>query len=208
MVIKLFCINDISNLIQELIDFDSDDIQISLFGSATLETDTIMELKLQHVDIVLFNLSAPVLFGADYCKQLKEEYPKLKIIVTTDEINIDILRKIWLQKVDALLPKSVGKNEMINAIRSVMVGHRIINHNIPCFSENCQTNSDDIPHLTITEIELLKLLGSGLLRKEAAHKMNISLYTVQFHCNNMFEKFNDHKMQSIIEKVRKARIIK
>ena len=208
MEIRLFCINDVSNLIQDLVDFESDDLQISLTGSAIWETDIIQQLKLQHVDIVIFNLVAPELLGVGHCKQLKEEFPKLKIIVATEETNTDILRKIWLQKVDALVPKTVNKNEMNNVIRSVMKGHRIINHNIPRFTHNSQSNSVDIPHLTKTEIELLTLLGAGLLRKEAAHKMNISLSTVQFHSKNIFEKFNDHKMQSILEKVRKARIIK
>lgn len=208
MVLKLFCINDVSDFIQDLIDFELDDLQISLIGSATLDTDTIKKLRSEDVDIIIFNLVAPELSGVDSCKQLKEEFPKLKIIVTTEETNTDILQNLWLQKVDALVPKTISKIEMNKIIRSVIKGHRIINNNIPSFTHNTQSNSDDIPHLTITEIELLKLLGSGLLRKESAHKMNISLSTVQFHCNNIFNKFNDHKMQSILDKVRKARIIK
>lgn len=207
-MISLFLIDDELHNIKNLLVSNNSESDIAVLGSTGSGTETTEQLKLLIADIVLLNIIAPEIAGVEYCKQLKEELPKIKVIVITDETDSEILLKIWLQRVDAILPKNIGHTELVKVIRLVMKGHRIINENIPCFFENDQPKTDRIPHLTTSEIEILRLFGSGLIRKEVAHKLNRSLYTIQFHCENIFEKFNDHKMKSILEKVRKAKIIK
>ena len=173
-MIKLFLVDDDANSTQSLLDFESNEFEISIIGSAKSSIDTLRQLRSKDIDIVLLNIISPEMSGVDFCYQIKEEFPNVKIIVLTDEINNDILLKIWLQKTDAIFSKKIEKKELVDVIVRVMEGQKVIDKNIPCFFDNNKPESGNIPHLTKTEVEVLKLLGSGLSRKEAAHKMNRS----------------------------------
>lgn len=207
-MISLFLVDDDSNILHSLTDFENNESEISVVGSSVSGIETSRQLKLTDVDIVLFNIINPEMAGVACCKQLKEQFPKVKVIAFIGELDSDTLLKIWLQKVDAILLRSTRRNELITVIRRVMKGRKIVGDNIKPFFENGRYGSGDIPFLTKTEIKVLTMLGSGLSRKEVAHKMNRTLYSVQFHCKNIFQKFNAHKMKPILDKVRDAKIIK
>jgi len=207
-MIKLFLVDDDSHILQGLLDHEFEECEYSIVGLVKLENDTFGQLKLIDVDIVLLNILNPEMTSIEYCMQVKEQFPKIKVIAFANNLTEKMLHEIWPQTVDAIVPKSIEKKELVNVIVGVMLGHRIVNKKISGFLDNGKPESENIPHLTRTEIEVLKLLGSGLRRKEVAHKLNRSYYSVELHCKNIFKKFNDHKMKSILEKVRKARIIK
>ncbi len=207
-MINLFLIDDKLHLIQGLLDHKSEECEYSIVGSEKLGNAVFEQLKLIDVDLVLLNIRNPEMTSIDYCKRLRKQFPKIKIIAFADNLTEKMLYAIWPQKADAVIPKSIEKKELGNIIEGVILGHKIVNNKISGTLDNCKPETEHIPHLTRTEIEVLQLLGSGLRRKEAAHKMDRSYYTVEKHCNNIFEKFNEHKMKSILEKVRKARIIK
>lgn len=207
-MIKLFLINDELHVIQSLLDFDKDDGEIIVVGSSTSEKKNFDELKILNIDIVLINITIPEMDSIAYCRQLRKKLPKIKVIAFADSLNIRLLHKIWPVNADAIVTKSPEKIELVQVISGVMLGNRIIDNKISIIIDNNNAEAVVIPHLTGTEIDVLKLLGTGLRRKEVAHKMDRSYYTVEKHCNNLFEKFNIHKMKTILAIVRKAGIIK
>lgn len=44
------------------------------------------------------------------------------------------------------------------------------------------------PHLTATELRVLKLVATGLSSKEVADKLELSKRTVDFHLGNVYDK--------------------
>ena len=66
---------------------------------------------------------------------------------------------------------------------------------------------DGVPRLTPRELEVLQLLGTGLARKEVAQELNLSMYSVGFHCKNLIRKFNGDKIHVVIAEAKKNRII-
>ena len=207
-MVKLFLVDYDAEFTEELLGIESGESEIVIVGSANSGETTLMKLETEKIDILLFNITAPEMSGIDFCCIIKKEFPNIKIIATVGEVSQHILLKIWQQRVDAIIPKTIEMSAFYNVIRGVMKGHKIVHHSLSFFSIKDHPEPANIPHLTETEIKILKLLGQGFRRKEAAHYLNISLSSIKFHCDNIFDKFNDRKMRSILDKVRKARIIK
>ena len=208
-MINLFIVDDHPYLIDGIVAvFEKQDYKINVVGSATSGIDAHEQLKTLVVDVVLLDIIMPEMDGIVCCRQIKELYPEIKVIAFTGELNPNVLLDIWRQKVDSILIKTCGINELVTTIKSVMRGHKIIGENVSDFFEYCEPETESRPRLTKTEAEVLKLLGSGLTRQEAADKTNRSLYAIEFHCKNLFKKFNTNRIHTIIAEARKTRIIK
>lgn len=208
-MINLFIVDDHFYLIQGLTAvLEHKEYEINIVGSATSGNEALTKLKLLEVDIVLLDIIMPEMDGIECCKQIKEKFPDIKVIALTGELNPDVLVNIWLEKVDGILTKTGGVDELISTIKSVMKGQRVIGEDVPYFFEYCVPKTEPVPKLTKTEREVLNLLGSGLTRQEAADKINRTKYSIEFHCKNLFRKFNTNRIHSIISEARKARLIK
>lgn len=208
-MINLYLVDDHSFLNQGITTaFEQQKSEINVVGSATSGMEAIEQLKTLDVDVVLLDIVMPEMDGIECCRQIKKLYPDIKVIAFTGELDPNKLLKIWLEKVDGILLKTCGMDELVRTIKNVMKNQKIIGDNVPSFFENCETETDSPPKLTKTEIEILKLLGSGLTRQEVADKMNRSMYSVEFHCKNLLSKFNGNRIHSILTEARKARIIK
>jgi len=182
---------------------------IKVIGSATSGIDALKQLETLKVDIVLLDIVMPEMDGITCCSRIKNVFPEIKIIAFTGELNPEILIQIWLQKADGILLKTCGINELISTIKDVMSGQKIIGKHVPSFFELCEiSETKSTPKLTRTELEVLKLLATGLTRQQVADKMYRSKYTVEFHCKNLLKKFKTNRINSIIAEARKERIIK
>ncbi len=208
-MIDLFLVDDHSYLNQGIkAAFKEQDYNINIVGSATSGIDALEQLKILDVDVVLLDIIMPEMDGIACCKRIKELSSEIKVIAFTGELNPEILLKIWLQKADGILLKTCGMDELAGAIKMVMKGQKVIGNNVPDFFNCLESNEREMPKLTKTELEVLKLLGTSLTRQEAADEMNRSVYTVESHCKNLFAKFNTNRIHTILAEARCARIIK
>ncbi len=206
-MIKLLIVDDHLYLIRGLISVFEEHDEIKIIASADSGTDALEKLKTNDIDIVLLDILMPEMDGIECCKQIKSKYPYIKVIAFTGEYDTQILYKIWNNKADGILLKTCGLNELTETIISVMNGQKIIGVGVPSFFEEANAKHSS-PQLTKKETEILKLLGSGLSRKEVANHLFINIETVHFHCKNIFRKFDSNKINLIIAEAKKSRIIK
>ncbi|OFY48976.1 MAG: hypothetical protein A2W85_15030 [Bacteroidetes bacterium GWF2_41_31] len=207
-MINVFLVDDHSFFIQGVIDsLKRYDETIGISGSSTTCRETLQQLEMLDVDVVLLDILMPEMNGIECCRHIKEQFPHMKVIALTGEIDPKILLEMWLQKANAILLKTCGLDELVSTIEGVMRNRMIIGNGVPDFLIHSDLPEGKVPQLTRTELEVLKLLGTGLLRKEVADKMNSSMYSVEFHCKNIFRKFNSNKINTIIAEARRRRII-
>ncbi len=207
-MINVFLVDDHSFFIKGVIDsLKRYDETIRISGSSTTCREALQQLEMLDVDVVLLDILMPEMNGIECCRHIKEQFPDMKVIALTGEIDPKILLEMWLQKANAILLKTCGLDELVSTIEGVMRNRMIIGNGVPDFLIHSDLPEGKVPQLTRTELEVLKLLGTGLLRKEVADKMNSSMYSVEFHCKNIFRKFNSNKINTIIAEARRRRII-
>ena len=98
--------------------------------------------------------------------------------------------------VDGYLLKNSGKEELIEAIKTVYNGGTSFNDDISgiVLEEKNYTRpdhfEDDKLNFTKREIEIVRLLANGLSTQEVADKLFLSFYTIETHRKNLLNKLN------------------
>ena len=208
-MIRLFVIDDHPIVNKGITDiFNNQNKNITVVGSATNCLDALEKLEAVEADAVLLDIVMPDINGVECCRLLKTNYPNLKVIAFTGELDTKLLLDIWIEKADAVLVKSTGFEEIVKTISGVMKNRRIIGENVPEFFTKSNEEKNTRIQLTRIEIEVLNHLGEGMTRKEVAEKMHRAMDTINFHCRNIFKKFASNKIHEIIKEAKKARYIK
>jgi len=112
---------------------------------------------------------------------IRRNYPDLHVLLLTVSNNLAILRVVVNEGVKGLVEKSSSMDELPVAIQTVARGHpyicRTLKERIDMIGT--QGMGDDRTRvLSPREVEVLRLLGSGLIVKEIAKKLHKSVSTI------------------------------
>jgi DNA-binding NarL/FixJ family response regulator len=144
-----------------------------------------VEMFRQHVpDITLMDLRMPVMAGAEATREIRDEFPKARIIaLTTYDGDEDIYRALQAGARGYLLKDAI-REELLVAIKSVHAGQK---HVPPAIAARL---AERIPlsDLTARETEVLTLIVKGLNNSDIAMALSISKGTVKVHVNNILSK--------------------
>jgi DNA-binding NarL/FixJ family response regulator len=151
--------------------------------------------KTVQPDIVILDVSMPVLNGIDAAAQLKKICPKAKIIVVTMHADTDYVRAAFEAGASAYVLKGSAVDELEQAIRAVLAGHSYITPLITkdlvdIFLSKGSEQSGSADRLTTRQREVLQLLAEGWTAKEIANELHISARTVEFHKGQIMDHLN------------------
>jgi DNA-binding NarL/FixJ family response regulator len=137
-----------------------------------------------HPDIVLMDLSMPVMDGLSATRAILDEFPDARVIVlTTYDGDEDIHRALDAGAMGYLV-KDMVLADVLNVIRSVHAGRRGIPHSV---AAKLAEHTPRIP-LTPRETEVLSLVANGLSNAEVAARIGRTEGTVKVHLKNILQK--------------------
>ncbi|MDB4507168.1 response regulator transcription factor [Akkermansiaceae bacterium] len=188
---------------------ESDIILTDQFGMAepalrALEHDT-------STDIVLLDLNLPEMSGLDAIPWIRKYRPDIKIIILSQsDKEADILNAIHLGASGYLLKEST-LDQIISGIRSVFNGDASLDPRVAKFIlKTIQTTTPE-PNpkqlLSEREIEILKLMGEGLMKKEISVRLKIETTTVATHVRRIYEKLESPNAPAAITQAYKKGIL-
>ena len=163
----------------------------SQFGTAEIALRSLREnVAGERPDLILLDLRLPGMDGLGALPEFLAAAPEAKImILTQSDAEADVLRAITLGATGYLL-KSSTVNTIIDGIRTVMNGGASLDAGVARFIINTlknrlpQTGTEVL--LTGRQMEVLALLGEGLLKKEIAERLQISYATVDEHVAHIY----------------------
>ena len=147
----------------------------------------------QDIKILLLDINLPDGNGITACKELLSNFPNLQIIALTNYEDATFIKQIIKNGAMGYLLKNTGKNELIEAIKTVLNGERYLQQNIREILLNesigkATTSSFFIPKLTNREKEILALIIKEYTTDEIAGKIFLSIKTVESHRSNLMQK--------------------
>lgn len=187
--------------------FNSREDRIKISGWAYSAKEALPKLKRSKAHVVLLDLVMPEFSGVEFCLLIKKQFPEKKVIALTGELNTNLLYTTWLNMADAILMKYCGKEELVETIYAVLAGRRVLGKDVPEFYEQLRASEQHKPYLTRTELQILSLLAKGHKRQEVSDLLGSNLNAVNFHCKNLFKKFNKPNLLGVVEAARKANLI-
>lgn len=161
-------------------------------------------------DIILLDLSLPGMSGMEAIPHLRKACPDTRILMLTQsDRESDVIRAISLGASGYLL-KSALVDEIVDSIHSVMGGGAPIDAGVARYIlENLQARLPEVSldiHLSRRELEILNLLGEGLVKKEIADKLSIGYTTVDTHVRHIYEKMHVSNAPAAVAKAYKLGI--
>ncbi len=153
-------------------------------------------IKISQPDVALIDIQLPDMSGIEIARILSETYPQVKTLILSaleDEASVTAAIKSGAR---GYLTKDCPKDELIKAVESVMVGNIYFGEGLSgrMFKGYLQKlTRQEVPDeskaiLTDREKEVVQLFAEGLLYKQIADRLQISIKTVETHKANIMRK--------------------
>ncbi len=147
----------------------------------------------QKPDIVLMDLNLKDSNGFDATENINNQLAKTRVIGLSMHDDVSVVKRFLGLGAKGYLSKNSKKEELVNAIESVMEGNTFVSSEIKDkifmdFSANSENQVKK--ELTSKEIEIVKLITKGLTSKEIADQLFLSPRTVETHRHNILKKLN------------------
>ncbi|MFZ0243881.1 MAG: response regulator transcription factor [Desulfobacterales bacterium] len=161
-------------------------------------------VKRNQPDLLLLDLSMPRLSGMSVMKDVKRQFPEIKILALTIHMSDQYVLEAFEAGANGYCIKDASRDELMVAIDSVLAGKTYISPGIADnvmegFLEDSKRLKTRTSWDTVTqrEREVLKLLAEGYLNKEIADFLHISVKTVEKHRANIMSKLDLHNAPAL-----------
>ena len=142
--------------------------------------------------VVLLDINMPNLDGLQVLSIMKQQNMMNKVILLTIHKEIDYLIRALDLGCDGYVLKDSDSATLKKAIFTVYSGDTFVEPSLTPLLNSSLIERDimtgKVNDLTNREMEVLKLIASGMFNKEIAAKLNISERTVKNHISNIFRK--------------------
>ena len=161
-------------------------------------------------DVVLMDVRMPKQTGIEACTAIKDAAPNARIIMLTVSDEEADLYEAVKNGASGYLLKDSSIDEVAQAVRVVADGQSLISPSMAIklldeFKQMSRTDRSTVPtpRLTERELEVLRLVATGLNNREIAKQLFISENTVKNHVRNILEKLQLHsRMEAVMYAVR------
>ena len=146
----------------------------------------------QAYNVLLTDISMPLLSGIDLCKMVKANYPHIQVLILSMYSLTEAIQEAVMAEADGYILKNLGKQELLRALHRITQGGTYYSEAIlPIIYSQYQkskTKDDVLRLLTNREMEILLLIVKEQTSEEIANTLFISKKTVDNHRANMLEK--------------------
>lgn len=178
------------------------DERFSVIGECKDGNECIEKTLQMLPDVILMDINMPDLNGFEATKEIKSKMPLVKIIGISMHALPAYAKKLMNLGANGYVTKNSSRDEMINAIITVMNGKRYICEEIKEIIIEQDLTDDtekiNIGQLTDKELSVIKGIKQGLSSKELAVKLNVSVKTIETHRYNILKKLNQKNTTAAI----------
>jgi DNA-binding NarL/FixJ family response regulator len=213
-MIKIFIVEDQEMFREALrlaIETGNDDL--SVVGEAETGAEFFARIGGAQPDIVLLDIALPDMNGIDIARRLKNERPEIKILVISAENSNSTIKSMVGIDVDGFIGKRYGGFDgCVKAIRTVALGEKYYGKDISEIMYRIYVAKKQTTQITseytAQERRIIELSRDGLIAKEIATRLNISVKTVYNHKNNIFLKLGINNTLEMVKFAIEKGIIK
>jgi len=205
MSISLSIVEDLDEVREGLKQFISLSPEFKILDTFKTAEEAVYSIPKLKPDIVIMDISLPGMNGIECIREVKNKVPHTQFMMFTVYENDEKVFEALKAGASGYLLKNTGLVQLIEALKELYNGGSPMSANIArklvsVFREQGK-NSIPVEALSNRENEILQLLSKGLLYKEIADQLSISVSTVRQHIHKIYEKLH---VQNRTEAINKA----
>jgi two-component system, NarL family, nitrate/nitrite response regulator NarL len=160
------------------------------------------ELRLHQPDLLLTDVMMPTLSGVDLARQVKKEFPQIKIIALSMNGEGSLVNQMIEESdISGYLLKNIGQTEFLKALDKIAAGgiyfsEEVLQEMLKASERKKETEES---HLTNREIEIVRLIEKEYSNKQIAEELFLSERTVETHRKNIFRKTKTNSVIGLIK---------
>ncbi|WP_320004703.1 response regulator transcription factor [Shiella aurantiaca] len=187
-----------------------------IVGEANNGQEALEQVKALQPDIVIMDISMPVMNGMEAARQLHSDFPEVKTIILSMHREASYITQCMDYHVMGYVLKDEAGKEIIHALQAVQQGRKFYSDLTTKVifekfaEERTQAPAAAAPSITLTqrEMEIMKHIAEGKTNHQIADTLFISFRTVETHRANLMKKLNAKNSIELINQARKEGIIK
>lgn len=163
------------------------------FGDASSAQEALDLAWKEPWDVMLLDVSMPGRGGLDVLKDLRQDLPKLPIIVISMHPEEQFALRVLKLGASSYIRKDSAAQELIKAVEAALRGSKYITPSIAeKLALNLERDQEGPTHeaLSDREYQVMCLLASGKTVKEAANDLSLSVKTISTYRTRILEKMN------------------
>jgi DNA-binding NarL/FixJ family response regulator len=205
MSITLAIVEDLDEVRDGLKNFISLSQDFKVLNTFKTAEDAVIGLPILNPDIVIMDINLPGMNGIECIRQVKDKSPGTQFMMFTVYENDEKVFEALKAGASGYLLKNTGLVQLIESLKELHNGGSPMSANIArklvTLFRSDQKQTPSLETLSHRENEILQLLSKGLLYKEIADQLAISVSTVRQHIHHIYKKLH---VQNRTEAINKA----
>lgn len=173
---------------------------MDVIAEATNGREAVEKARELQPDVIVMDVAMPELNGIEATRRIQEEAPRSRVLALSMHKDAVYVREILRAGARGYLLKDSIDVDFISAVRAVARGDGYISPAVSdaVLSDYRKHVTNPIDLLSSREREVLQMIAEGLINKEIATKLNLSVYTVEAHRGRLMEKLNMHSTSELV----------
>ncbi len=167
--------------------------EMSVTAEAANGGEALHKLREGEYDVVLLDISMPGKSGIEVLKQIKEEKPKLPVLILSIYPEDQYAVRLLKAGAAGYLTKESAPEELVKAVRRVAAGKKHISPAVAeMLADGIGSEASQAPHeiLSDREYQIFLLLAAAKTVSEIADKLALSVKTVSTYRHRILEKMH------------------
>lgn len=161
------------------------DARYRLLAALRTAREAVEYVRDHEADLVILDvMMRDGIDGLTAAGEIKRDHPETRIILTTSASETTWEDRARAAGVEGFWYKEYEVHSLIEIMNRVMAGETVYPSDPPDLSLGNVKRSD----LTDRELEVLRELTGGLTNEEIAEKLNVTVFTIKRHIQNMLQK--------------------
>jgi DNA-binding NarL/FixJ family response regulator len=188
---------------------------VEIAGTVNDSRKVLHFLENYEIDILITDFDMPYLTGIDLTLQVRQKFPKLKILMLTVSEDAETIREAFQAGISGYVMKKANRAELERAIMVVASGEKYYSDAVmkellnPVGLQNGvhETLPSTPVSITPRELEIIRLITEELSTSEIAERLFISVGTVETHRHNILRKLNVKNAIGIMKYAMKHKLV-